>query len=78
MLAITEQGRPRGGQAATLVLGRHVRGPGKSAEAERTGKGHGQESRRSERRRALAVPAGASEPGTGHSSISLVWVASST
>lgn len=41
MLAIMEQGRPRGGQAETLVLGRHMRGPGKSAEAERTGKGHG-------------------------------------
>lgn len=41
MLAITEQGRPKGGQAETLVLGRHMWGPGKSAEAERMGKGYG-------------------------------------
>ena len=41
MLAITEQGRPRGGEEETLVLGKHMWGPGKSAEAEWMGKGHG-------------------------------------
>ena len=73
MLAITEQAKPRGGQAETLVPGRHMWGPGKSAEAEWMGKGHGFRVRgqspggQREGKPSCSRPDGTSDLGTGRS-----------
>lgn len=90
MLAITEQGRPKGGQAGTFVLGRHMWGPGKSAEIKRTGKVHwfGVEDQDPESRRSVRGQAPASSrhlrgghrlfsPASGIGSpkpVRLIWV----